>query len=155
VAGAELLLKCAVGKPVKAENRDEVEFEAWRLLQAWPWLSEFLAAVGRAIDPEMAQTAMRRCKLDLTMNFYADPRQLDLTQAVNTLSALPPAVRTGGCKRARCTRDCADSVQSGSIGGNACRNKTVIDLSRAGKCDRRKCCPSIKRPAGSSCQRAS
>ena len=54
VASAELLLKYVVGKPARAEDPDRVELEAWKSIQAWPWLSEFLVTVGRAVRPEAA-----------------------------------------------------------------------------------------------------
>lgn len=56
VASAELLLKYVVGKPAKAEDPDRVDLEAWRLIQAWPWVSEFLVTVARAVNPGVATT---------------------------------------------------------------------------------------------------
>jgi hypothetical protein len=54
VASAELLLKYVVGKPAKADDPDRVDLEAWRLIQAWPWLSEFVVTVARAVNPAVA-----------------------------------------------------------------------------------------------------
>lgn len=56
VASAELLLKYVVSKPAKAEDPDRVALEAWRLIQSWPWLSEFLVTVARAVNPALAST---------------------------------------------------------------------------------------------------
>jgi hypothetical protein len=56
VASAELLLKYVVGKPAKAEDPDRVDLEAWRLVQSWPWLSEFLVTIARAVNPAVAIT---------------------------------------------------------------------------------------------------
>src|SRR4051812_18655705 len=56
VSSAELLLKYVVGKPAKADDPDRVGLEAWRLVQAWPWVSEFLVTVARAVNPAVATT---------------------------------------------------------------------------------------------------
>ena len=49
-----MLLKYVVGKPAKAEDPDRVGLEAWRLIQAWPWLSEFMVAASHTVNPEGA-----------------------------------------------------------------------------------------------------
>ena len=42
------------------DDPDRVELEAWRMIQSWPWLSEFQVTVGRALHPEMATEFARR-----------------------------------------------------------------------------------------------
>ena len=54
VPSAELLLKYVIGRPATAVDPDRVALEAWKLIQSWPWLSDFLATVGRAVRPEAA-----------------------------------------------------------------------------------------------------
>ena len=54
VPSAELLLKYVVGRPARAADPDRVELEAWKMIQSWPWLSEFMVTVGRTVHPETA-----------------------------------------------------------------------------------------------------
>ena len=59
VASAELLLRYAVGRPATADDPDRVDLESWKLIQSWPWLSEFLVTVGRAVHPATASEFAR------------------------------------------------------------------------------------------------
>lgn len=54
VPSAELLLKYVIGRPAKAEDPDRVTLEAWRLIQSWPIMAEFVVALTNNINPEVA-----------------------------------------------------------------------------------------------------
>jgi len=57
VPSAELLLKYVIGRPAKAEDPDRVALEAWKLIQSWPMLAEFVVAATRGVNPELAADA--------------------------------------------------------------------------------------------------
>ena len=65
VPSAELLLKYVVGKPAKAEDPDRAALEAWKLIQSWPMLAEFVVAVTRGVNPEVAADFARVMPNDL------------------------------------------------------------------------------------------
>ncbi len=62
------------------------------------------------VTPRVAQSAMRHSCIDLTMNVYTDPQQLDVHGALNVLPALPLDNRAEEKAKQQTGTDATDSV---------------------------------------------
>ena len=58
VAAAKVLLSYVVGKPTEVISPDRIELEAWKLIQSWPTIAEYIATLI-VVPPETAAEGVK------------------------------------------------------------------------------------------------
>ena len=111
------------------------------------------------VAPRTAQAAMRHSTIDLTMNVYTDPMQLDVREALDALPAMPlnraatmnslPIDPANSAKEAPCQLAPLLAPKTGQPGQSVSAEGKTVDRWRTDTADGHtdvSCCPDTKKP---------